>query len=74
VSEDPVDDDVATGLAFLRAIRQDPALKARVDALDPEEGLEPVLALAAEAGFALSGTALHRAHRMDWLLRRARYA
>jgi hypothetical protein len=65
---------VAGALGFLRLVREDPGLAARADELDPDDGLEPVLALAAAAGFALSVEDLRRAHRIDWQLRRARYS
>jgi hypothetical protein len=65
---------MADALGFLRRVREDPGLAARVEDLDPDDGLEPVLALAATAGFALSAEDLRRAHRIDWQLRRARYS
>jgi hypothetical protein len=65
---------VAQALSFLRRVREDPGLAARAEELDPAAGLEPVLALAAAAGFALAAEDLRRAHRIDWQLRRARYA
>jgi predicted ribosomally synthesized peptide with nif11-like leader len=65
---------VAEALGFLRRVREDPELAASVEELDPEDGLEPVLAVAAAAGFDLAAEDLRRAHRVDWQLRRARYA
>ncbi len=61
-------------MGFLRAAREDPTLAARLGELDPQDGLEPAVRLAAQAGFAVSVEALRRAHRVDWGLRRARYA
>jgi predicted ribosomally synthesized peptide with nif11-like leader len=65
---------VAEALRFLRRVHEDPGLAARAQELDPDDGLEPVLALAAAAGFALSAEDLRHAHRIDWQLRRARYS
>ncbi|MGI8801079.1 MAG: hypothetical protein ACR2KV_02750 [Solirubrobacteraceae bacterium] len=65
---------LAEALGFLRRLREDPALAARAEELDPDDGLGPVLALAAAAGFAVSAEDLRRAHRVDWHLRRARYS
>ena len=65
---------VAEALRFLRCVREDPALAARVGELDPADGLEPVIAIAAGAGFTLSADDLRRAHQLDWQLRRARYS
>ncbi len=67
-------DGLSEALRFLRLVRQDPDLRARLRALDPEDGLDPVLALAAAAGCAVTAESLRRAHRIDWQLRRARYA
>lgn len=67
-------DRVSDALAFLRRVREDEALGARVDQLDPADGLEPLVAIAADAGFTVSAEALRRAYRLDWNLRRARYS
>jgi predicted ribosomally synthesized peptide with nif11-like leader len=64
---------VPEALAFLRRVHEDAALAARVDELDPEDGLVPLVAIAAEAGFTVSAEDLRRAYRLDWNLRRARY-
>jgi predicted ribosomally synthesized peptide with nif11-like leader len=64
---------VPDALAFLRRLREDSELAARVDELDPAEGLEPLVAIAADAGFTVSVEDLRRAYRLDWNLRRARY-
>lgn len=60
-------------MAFLRRVREDAALAARVDELDPADGLVPLVAVAADAGFTVSAEDLRRAYRLDWNLRRARY-
>jgi predicted ribosomally synthesized peptide with nif11-like leader len=64
---------VSEALAFLRRVHEDESLAARVEELDPEDGLEPLLAIAADAGFTISAEDLRRAYRLDWNLRRARY-
>lgn len=63
----------AVALRFISAVRTDPQLHARVDALEPAAGLEPVVAVAREAGFSLSVEDLRRGFVVDWGLRRARY-
>ena len=67
---------MATGEAmrFLRAAREDEALAERVRALNPEDGLEPVVAFARDAGFDVTADALRAAFAHDWGLRRALYA
>lgn len=64
---------VPEALAFLRRLREDPELAARVEGLDPADGLEPLVAIAADAGFTVSAEDLRSAYRLDWNLRRARY-
>ena len=61
-------------MRFVRAAREDEALAARLRSLDAEEGLAPVVALAAEAGFNVTAEDLRAAHAHDWGLRRALYA
>lgn len=61
-------------LRFVRLAREDPALGAKLRELDPEEGLEPVLELAAREGFAFGVEELRAAHLIDWGLRSARYS
>jgi predicted ribosomally synthesized peptide with nif11-like leader len=61
-------------MRFLRAAREDEALAAKVRASNPEDGLEPVVALAREAGFHLTADDLRAAFTHDWGLRRALYA
>lgn len=63
----------AVALRFISAVRTDPQLRARVAALEPAAGLEPVVAVAREAGFSLSVEDLRRGFAVDWGLRRARY-
>ena len=64
---------IPDALAFLRRVREDTALAARVEQLDPADGLEPLVAIAADAGFTVSAEDLRQAYRLDWNLRRARY-
>lgn len=66
--------DVQSAMAFLRVAREDAELAAELRALDPDDGLGPVLELAAGAGFALTAEALREAHRLDWQLRSAHHA
>jgi predicted ribosomally synthesized peptide with nif11-like leader len=61
-------------MRFIRALREDAALGEKAGALDPAAGLEPVVALAREAGFDLTADDLRAAHAHDWGLRRALYA
>ncbi len=74
MADSSIGDGVPAALAFLRTARQDPEVKIRLAELDPQDGLEPVLALAAEAGYPIGAETLRRAHQLDWQLRRARYA
>jgi predicted ribosomally synthesized peptide with nif11-like leader len=67
------DGGTAAALRFIAAVRNDAELRARVAALAPAAGLEPVVALAREAGFAISAEDLRRGFTADWGLRRARY-
>ena len=66
--------ELLAALGFLRALREDAAIRARVERLDPADGLGPVVAIAADAGFLLTAASLRRAHGYDWALRQARYA
>jgi predicted ribosomally synthesized peptide with nif11-like leader len=61
-------------MRFIRVLREDDALGEKVRALDPAAGLDPVVALAREAGFDLTAEDLRAAHAHDWGLRRALYA
>jgi hypothetical protein len=63
----------AVALRFIAAVRTDAQLRARVAALPPAAGLEPVIALAREVGFTMSVEDLRRGFEVDWGLRRARY-
>jgi predicted ribosomally synthesized peptide with nif11-like leader len=63
----------AAALRFIAAVRSDPQLRARVAAVPPAAGLEAVVALAREAGFAITVEDLRRGFTADWGLRRARY-
>jgi Nif11 domain len=59
-----------TAMRFLVAARSDPALRQRLERLEPGTGLQPVLSIASEVGFSFSEDDLRRAHRHDWMLRR----
>jgi predicted ribosomally synthesized peptide with nif11-like leader len=59
-------------MRFIAAARSEPALRARLDRA-PESGLEPVVRIAAELGFAFTEEDLRAAHKHDWGLRRMRY-
>lgn len=61
-------------MQFLRLAREDSDLAAELRALDPDDGLGPVLDLAARAGLAFSVEILQEAHRLDWQLRWAHYS
>jgi predicted ribosomally synthesized peptide with nif11-like leader len=61
-------------MAFIRGVREDTALAERVSAVDPAEGITPVLRIAADAGFAIEAADLQAAHAHDWALRRVAYA
>jgi predicted ribosomally synthesized peptide with nif11-like leader len=74
LSADRSGDRVPDALAFLRRVREDAALAARVEQLDPADGLAPLVEIAADAGFTVSAEDLRRAYRIDWNLRRARYS
>jgi len=67
------DGGTAAALRFIATVRTDAQLRARVAALPPGAGLEPVVAVAREAGFAISVEDLRRGFTADWGLRRARY-
>ncbi|MDQ6617893.1 MAG: Nif11-like leader peptide family natural product precursor [Actinomycetota bacterium] len=60
-----VNGELMEALRFLRAVREDAAIRARLERLDPAEGLEPVVAIAGAAGFVLSIESLRGAHGYD---------
>lgn len=64
---------VGAGLRFLAAVRRDQGLREQLESLDPDAGLRPVVAVAAEAGFAVSAEELRAAFVCDWGLRQAHY-
>jgi hypothetical protein len=64
---------VSTALRFIAAARADRTLTARLAELDPEAGLDPVVAIAHDAGYRISADDLRAAHAHDWGFRRARY-
>lgn len=61
-------------LEFVRLAREDATLTAELSELAPEDGLAPVLAVAARAGFVFDTAELREAHRVDWELRWVLYA
>ncbi|MGH2718461.1 MAG: Nif11-like leader peptide family natural product precursor [Actinomycetota bacterium] len=64
---------IMEALRFIRATRENPDLATRLSELDPDAGLEPVVALAASAGYSISAESLRAAHAQDWMLRWIRY-
>ncbi len=60
-------------LRFVQAVREDPVLAAELQSLDPDDGLRPVLELAARRGLTFGPEDLRAAHRVDWGLRCAGY-
>jgi hypothetical protein len=73
VSAAPQHCDIQSALRFVRMAREDADLSTQLRELDPEDGLGPVLELAARMGYVLRVEELRAAHRIDWGLRRARY-
>ena len=57
------------GHQFIRAVRTDAALRAKIAALGPDPRLEDIVRLAAEAGHSVGAEALRAAWRQDWTLR-----
>jgi Nif11 domain len=64
---------IKLALAFIAAVRRDPALRQSVATRGSTEGLGAVLAIAAKAGFPIEVEDLRTAFSMDWGLRRALY-
>jgi predicted ribosomally synthesized peptide with nif11-like leader len=60
---------VENALRFIVAVRSDESLKDRIRLVPPEQGLEAVVRIAAEAGFAFSAEDLRAAHRHEWGMR-----
>ena len=60
---------VAAAVAFIRAVRADPALAERVASLGLDPDLEHVVAIARDAGFACTTEELRRAHVHEWGMR-----
>jgi hypothetical protein len=69
----PTTADIAAALEFLRAAREDPDLHDRVQALDPVDGLDALVAVAEAAGHPLHADALRVAFGHDWTMRQIRY-
>jgi hypothetical protein len=63
---------VRGALRLLSNLRGDASLRERVSALDPDNGVEAVAAIAVEAGFSFSVDDLRAAFMHDWGMRRAR--
>lgn len=57
------------GHHFIRAVRADPALRAKIAALGPDPRLEDIVGLAADAGHAVEAETLRAAYAQDWALR-----
>lgn len=62
---------VAVALRFLAVARSDMAVRARLAALNPSDGINDVVAVAADAGFRFRPAELRTAFVYDWGLRRA---
>lgn len=62
---------MAVALRFLAVARCDAAVRARLAALDPNDGIDGVVAVAADAGFVFRPAELRTAFLYDWGLRRA---
>jgi predicted ribosomally synthesized peptide with nif11-like leader len=60
---------LSAAIAFVGAVRADPALADRLAALGLDPDLERVAAIALEAGFDCTPDELRRAHVHDWGLR-----
>lgn len=56
-------------LAFIRAVRADAALTARVASLGLDPDLELIVAIARDAGFECTSDELRRAHIHEWGMR-----
>lgn len=54
---------------FLRELREDAGLRARLQALGPEPALEDIVAIGAAAGLAFDVETLRQVWRQDWALR-----
>jgi hypothetical protein len=67
-------DEMMAALRFILAARQDGVIREQLSGLDPNEGLGPVIAIAADSGFVFGPDSLRAAHAHDWALRRAGYA
>ena len=61
--------ELRSALRFVRAAREDPAIRGQLERLWPVEGLGPVADIAAGAGFAVSVDSLRAAHAHDWAMR-----
>jgi hypothetical protein len=70
----PAADGRMTALRFVRAAREQAEIAEQLRGLDPNDGLEPVAAVAAAAGYEVTIDGLRRAYADDWALRQVRYA
>jgi hypothetical protein len=66
--------EMMAALRFIRAARQDEQICRQLSRLDPNEGLGPVIAVAAANGFVFGPDSLRAAHAEDWGLRWAGYS
>jgi len=64
---------VQHALAFLRAARDDEALRRELQRLAPDAPLDDLVAIGRSAGFAVTGEELQRAYVHDWRMRWALY-
>jgi predicted ribosomally synthesized peptide with nif11-like leader len=64
---------IQAALSFIAAVREDPELRRKLEALAPGSGLDPVAEIGGAAGFAFTAEELRRAHPIDWAMRAARY-
>ena len=61
-------------LEFVRAVREDAALRAEIERLGPDATLEQVAAIGARLGRDFTVDELRAAHAHDWGFRSARFA
>ncbi len=57
------------GHQFIRAVRRDATLRAKIEALGADPRLEDIVCIAASAGHAVEPETLRAAYRQDWALR-----
>ena len=64
---------VRAALEFIRQVRDDEALKDRIQALDCEASLEDLVEIGSQAGLAFTIDELRSAHEHDWSMRWVHY-